>query len=431
MDINRLKKDELIYELAIRGIASSPAKTVDELRSCLRPMLKLEKAKTSLSYPEYNMNLDEEFKIISSKYAELKDLLSKLQAGTLKQSPEVIRSRLLHLLHRLDKISSYSLSPEQTQVRSDLLANALELLDFLDTCKQPAEVGGLELLFSETRSQDEATTSASNPIQLPIQASVSNSFQPVLKWNLRFSGDPRSISVHNFLERVQELRVARNVSEQQLVESAIDLFEGKALLWYRSNKYRITDWKSLCELLIKHYEPPDYKDRLFEELLARTQDPSESFIEYYSCMLSMFRRYGQVTEDIQLRIISKNLAPFYTMQLPSVASLAELEDECLKLEQKKHRADSYRPPSRSRNTRVEPDFAFVGTSNFDSRFRPAVVSAAQVNRSAKCYNCDQPGHSFRECVAPRRLFCYRCGRLDVTVRRCPNCSGPENIPGRR
>lgn len=38
------------------------------------------------------------------------------------------------------------------------------------------------------------------------------------------------MSVHRFLERVSELRTARNVSEAELFEQALDLFDGRALL---------------------------------------------------------------------------------------------------------------------------------------------------------------------------------------------------------
>lgn len=446
--INHLKKDELIYELGIRGVMCDDTKTVEELRCCLRPILKLEKANTSFSYPDYSFDVDAELQIVSDKSEELSSLIVRFKSGVLKQSPEILKSRLHHLLNRLDKMPIASLAKEKVQQRSDLLARVLGLLDSLDTPTQPDEATvpgdtavGLESIFAARVGQNYMSDSEDAPeiVSPPAHNStgispiVSHSSQPVQKWNLKFTGDPKGISVHNFLERVDELRLARNVSEQQLIESAIDLFGGKALLWYRSNKQRVSDWQSLSRLLVKHYEPPDYRDRLFEEIISRTQDPSESFVEYYSCMLSMFRRYGSVAEDIQLRIISKNLAPFYTMQLPTVTSLANLEDECLKLEQRKYRVDNYRPPLRRRNASVEPDFAFVGvgsSTNYDSSTRPMVNSVENASR-LKCYNCDQLGHAFRECSAPRRVFCYKCGRLNVTVRRCPNCSGSGNAARRR
>uniref|UniRef100_V5GNH6 Gag polyprotein n=1 Tax=Anoplophora glabripennis TaxID=217634 RepID=V5GNH6_ANOGL len=437
MDINRLKKDELIFELAIRGVTCDETKTVDELRTCLRPLLRLEKSDTSLSYPEYNLNIDDELKTIRDKCLELQGLLDKLLSGTLKQSPEVIRSRLYHVLHRIDQMPTSSLTSEQSQLRSAYLSDSLKLLDFLDNFMSRDVAGGYESVFSEAAAQgnvsvDSIVDPAASALNSTRSPPPPSSSQPVQKWNLKFSGDPKGLSVHNFLERVQELSIARNVSVQQVFESAIDLFEGKALLWFRSNKDRVSNWEELRRLLIRHYEPPDYKERLFDEILSRTQDPSESFIEYFSCMLSMFRRYGTVAEDVQLRLITRNLAPFYIMQLPVVNSLSELEDECLKLEKKKYRADNYRPPARKRNTYVEPDFAFVGTSNSRSISSSIELNEVRSNGdiSGNCYNCGQLGHRFRNCSAARRIFCFKCGKVGVTVRKCPTCNPSGNVPGR-
>lgn len=168
------------------------------------------------------------------------------------------------------------------------------------------------------------------------------------------------MSVHNFLERVTELCESRHVSKQQVFESAVDLFAGKALTWYRANKLRVHDWNSLTNLLRVHFEPLDYRSRLFKEILERTQDTSKSIVEYLSCIQALFRRYGGLSETAQLDILERNLSPFYATQLPVIASICQLEEECLKLEIKKYRSDNYVPPSRRKNQFVEPDFAFVG-----------------------------------------------------------------------
>ncbi|KAK9730858.1 Reverse transcriptase (RNA-dependent DNA polymerase) [Popillia japonica] len=145
----------------------------------------------------------------------------------------------------------------------------------------------------------------------------------------------------------------------------------------------------------------------------------------------MFRRYGGLTEAMQLDILTRNLAPFYTMQLPTVHSLQELEDECLKLEQEKYRADFYKPPSRKRTHYVEPDLACVAIPAASSRGTSVTsestpVTAAVTSTQTRCFNCDKLGHMFRSCTAPKRKFCYKSG---VTVRACSRCSG--NVSGRR
>ena len=40
-----------------------------------------------------------------------------------------------------------------------------------------------------------------------------------------------------------------------------------------------------------------------------------------------------------------------------------------------------------------------------------------------CWNCKKEGHRHSECPEPRRIFCFRCGKLEVTRPNCPRCSG--------
>ena len=63
---------------------------------------------------------------------------------------------------------------------------------------------------------------------------------PVYKWGLRFDGQGGQ-SVGAFLERVEEIRRARRVTHEELFKSAVDLFAGQALVWYRSVSYTHLD----------------------------------------------------------------------------------------------------------------------------------------------------------------------------------------------
>ncbi|KAK9674593.1 Integrase zinc binding domain [Popillia japonica] len=95
---------------------------------------------------------------------------------------------------------------------------------------------------------------------------------------------------------------------------------------------------------------------------------------------------------------------------------------CLKLEEKRYRADSYKPPSRKRTHYVEPDLACVTvpvvsscSTSVTSESTPGTV--ADPSTRTRCFNCDKLGHMFRSCTAPRRKFCYKCGELGVTVQK--------------
>jgi hypothetical protein len=61
--------------------------------------------------------------------------------------------------------------------------------------------------------------------------------------------------------------------------------------------------------------------------------------------------------------------------------------------------------------------------------RQSMTSQPQSNSSSGaqlCWNCDGLNHNQRDCMAPRRVFCFQCGRRDVYVNTCPTCSGNLN-----
>lgn len=441
IDVNRLKKDELQYELRVRGFESGD-KPVAELRTALRPLLRMESENRSLSYPKFALVVEDELNVIATKLADLSLLLQEAtdSASTRKHHP--LQTRLTHLMKRTDRLPNDALSEEQRKRKSELLMTILGKFDALDSLTKATASGSSGnlshvLLRQPTATSDDSMSSSSDSEpphnSTSVRSSVRTRHLPVYKWNLKFSGDPKDLSVHNFLERVDELRNARGLTMNELFEQSLDLFEGKALIWFRANRHRVTDWKSLTALLLQHYQPPDYKSRLFQEILTRTQHPSESIVDYLACMTGMFNRYGKIPEDVRLDIISRNLSPFYTMQLPVVRSIRELEAACLELEVKKYRTEHYAPPSQKKSSSVEPNFAYVSHTAVNTVNEVSIAEGisnldiAAVRSSVTCWNCRKTGHLLRSCPAPHQKVCYRCGQPGETVRSCPKCQNPGNL----
>nr|CAD7401680.1 unnamed protein product [Timema cristinae] len=84
---------------------------------------------------------------------------------------------------------------------------------------------------------------------------------PVYKWGHRFDNESGQ-SVAAFLERVKELKQARGVNSEELFVSAVDLFSGPALIWYRSTLPRVNSWRELCTEMKIVFRSPDYDFRL-------------------------------------------------------------------------------------------------------------------------------------------------------------------------
>jgi hypothetical protein len=219
------------------------------------------------------------------------------------------------------------------------------------------------------------------------------------------------MSLSAFLARVEELMVARHATKQDLFDCAIDLFSGKALIWLE-------------------FQPADFNDRLFDEIRQRTQGSDETIGLYLAVIDNLFDRLTiKVAEPVRLKIILRNLSPFYQSQIGvhPVRSREELLGVGRVLEARKASVESFVPPVTRKNRKfLELDLAYVSsgpsTAAIASTDEPS-SSAAPNRQNVTCCNCQKLGHIRSECPAPKKLLCYRCGKPDHTVRNCPNCSG--------
>ena len=416
MYVYHLKRDELEYELAFRGIASAGL-VVNDMRASLRPLLKLERAGRGVTYPAYTVDSAGELAIIATKYAELEELARGVAGDPLA----TLRccSRGLHLLGRVDRIPIENEDATVNAKRGEWMAKISALLGRLQRGRSRSGELDLSVVINpggegedeeEDASPDSSDHDEADPFldrSVPSSSRMTGRRIPIHKWNIRFTGEPGTLSVMDFIERVAELRIARGYTEDELYKSSLDLFEGKALLWYRSNLRRAKTWSELVNLLKRDYLPPDYRSRLFQEILNRTQGPNEKIVEYLACMHALIDRYGSMSRDVVLDIVRRNLAPFYITQLPDVRTLEELESACIRLETIKYRADHYRAPPRPNSDCVEPALACVAVAldavNASSSrsgpppSRPSQNGPVGPRNVRTCFGCGRPGHFIRDC----------------------------------
>lgn len=213
---------------------------------------------------------------------------------------------------------------------------------------------------------------------MPITRSV-----PVSKWGVSFSGEG-GLSLGAFLERVNELREARGVSFQELFLSAVDLFTGKALIWFRANRRRAIDWHSLVRLLREEFQSPHYDEQLLAEIRSRTQGNSESVGIYLASMEGMFERLS--------------------VKIP--------------------------PPSR-KSKLLEPDLACMDVAEELAVMRIDASSTSRENKIFRCFRCNEKGHRYADCKKASLLKCYGCGKPGVIRPKCPKCnpSNPKSSGG--
>lgn len=464
--VNRLSQDELKYELAIRGIAAG---NCEEMRHRLVLAFQMEKSGDSVKYPQYPFTYDEDAAAVDKLIKEMIPAIGAFNENRKSNNYQRYKTKLSHALNRLDNMDPGNDDTKKDQ-KSQWVAMVLTLMNKLDDMARKAEAQSrvppaLNLVESGVTPGTSGATPASavevssessddeddQSFQANIAGAVNSTVHPTAtgavprvrveypnRWNLQFSGEAKGLSLSAFLERCEELRVARHVPKEVLLESGVDLFTGKAYQFYLAYRNEVATWDELVNLLREEFQPCNYNEKLFEEIRRRTQGPGESIGIYLAVMAGYFKRLTcPISEEAKLKILLRNLAPFYQNQLGlvDVTSISQLRTVCRRLEERREAVDNYVQPVR-RNAILEPDLAFLEEDPdlLTVRLKETKVTDAPTStRNDKeiiCFRCNKPGHRAIGCVLPRPKFCFRCKKEGVTSRTCPNCKRSGNAGGR-
>lgn len=415
MDPIHLRTHEINYELRIRGVATTNA-DMPQKRRFLRRELQKDIARPGVHvYEVPNFSFEAEKRELDESIKSVTALVDDFD-GTNKEIFDRIRSRLVHITGRIKRIPD-NIGEEICGYRGDNLIIAATLESDLEE-------------IMERHGQGEASSRAT---PAPIVATTSKSF-PVHKWNLTFNGTSNRCSVNSFLEQVEELSFARNVSEEELYRSAIELFEGPAKVWYRLIRKKVTSWNELVAALRRDFLPKDSDDDLWEVIRNRKQKKDERVIIFVAAMENLFDRLIiKATKAEKLKIVRKNLLQEYHIHLAlkEIESMEQLAETCRILEEAGIiRENVHNSTAGRRNiSSLEPDLAHLPTQNWyrseESSQRVKAVS------ELRCFQCKQLGHVKRNCrMSQRRVetqnrrtpTCFGCGKEGVIKPNCPNCS---------
>lgn len=412
MDVRYLKKHELIYEILARKFKLDGTEEVAELRPILRQLLK-----GDVKVPEEKCKLEaEELEGVQATLDDVNKLVDSYPGKDAKVLTARINTRLEHVLGRLNR---YDDTDERTKTQITDLKNTCVRYKARLEAREVKIVKSMSSTFLGTKLESENEDSvsdesesgddfpiSSSPRILRIQKEASNlgvapsrSRVQVYKWGLTFSGTEKPEAVVAFLERVEELRVARGASKELLFQSAVDLFTGDAIAWYRSIKSRVHSWEELVGALRVDFLPADFDDLVWEEVRARKHSKGEKVGVYIAVMENLFSRLTiKPDESSRLRIIKKNLQSVYIarLSLVEVNSIRELGVLCRKIE------DTLAPPKDGMRSQIGNRINIV----------------TGLSKRLECWNCKKEGHTFNKCTKPLQKFCFACGKANETSRSC-------------
>lgn len=426
MEPNYLKSSELDYEIKIRGF--EPTGDVDKRRKVLRGLLNQQKANRSFTdgFVEC-FSFDEDVKGVNDT---LKDLTDKIKSLSGRPDPiefKRLNSRLTHISGRIRRVKITT--DEQTDKINDIQLKVLDLEGEL---------------AAHSTSEVAIATGSSTPVATNIPSPGFSFMKTILpyKWNLHFGGDTRKESLISFLEKVEALRVSRNVSEHDLFLSSGDLFTDQAYIWYNNNKSKIKDWKELVQKLKDDFLPFHYEEDLRREIENRTQGANERVSMFISSMEGLFNRLSKKPCEKEIvETIRRNLLPCYLSKLAlcDINTISELVVFCKKLEESRQWEARYRPPTQNVLNLLEPDLScpdyfnkrldssYGKSNNFEknkySFFPQKNISYKNVSvvNGAQCWNCNKIGHHYRVCRNKKNIFCFACGSQGVTRMSCQRC----------
>lgn len=407
MDPSTSLVHELDYELKLRKAYSNKA-NVCLKRKALKRLLEKEIARDPV-FDLSSIDLEVEVSELKNSCDEVKELIERFDRSSVDASVQEkkILSRFAHIQGRLNRlpIDDRVEMLSYREFRDEYRVLLLSMEDDLEEGCQKEE------------AVDRAESSIGpGSIQSQIQSVVvKGKGIPVFKWDLKFDGARESVS--SFLERVEELRVARNCSKEEVFASAIDLFSGTALIWFRSIRGKVNDWDSLVKLIRRDFLPSDYDDVLWEQIKDRIQGKNEQVTIFIAVLENLFSRLTvPCSEQLKIKYIRRNLLPCYSSALalvdaPTVEALSEL---CRKIEDANI---SVKHPTTSKIATLEQALTYNTTKPTSDGSR------------LKCWNCDEDGHVRRDCRKPKRpIHCFGCNEPGVIKPNCPKCTPTVSSP---
>ena len=281
----------------------------------------------------------------------------------------------------------------------------------------------------ENRHNHLTNVNFQNPVQSNFNLSqdienASKVARIIQSWQLKFDGSSQGLTIEEFLYRIRTLTAQwLNNNFDLICKNLGILLFGKAREWFWRYHKRVREirWEDFCQAI--RYEYKDYRSDwdIKEELKSLKQKPTDCFEFFYDKFCSVADRLSVPLEEQEMiEILSRNLRTeirhelLYVpiMSLAHLRKLCQMRENLLKEECFRRNQNPYR-----RNIAAVDELA----ENVENLVEGE--SSVDAIHILKCWNCDEEGHRWDDCLKDRKIFCYGCGAKEIYK---PNCSYCQN-----
>lgn len=257
----------------------------------------------------------------------------------------------------------------------------------------------------------------------------------IQNWNIQFDGSCNGLSVDEFLYRIRTLtREHLNDNFAHICKNLPILLNGKAKEWYwRYHKsVESIQWNEFCGALRGQFKDLRSDFDLKEAIRGRKMRPGESFDSFYDSICAIADKLRQsIPEEEMVEILIRNLRPEIRHELLyvpifTIGHLRKL------VQMRENLLNSQRAQFSSHNVSGRRNVAeLCQDEEATEDIRPdAFVDAIKRDPSTvKCWNCDEIGHYWDDCLKDRTVFCYGCGTRKVYKPQCVRCSSKKFFTG--
>ncbi|KAM8704707.1 hypothetical protein ACLKA7_009206 [Drosophila subpalustris] len=131
----------------------------------------------------------------------------------------------------------------------------------------------------------------------------------VRKWGMRFDGQTDPLE---FLETLQERAITYDIDIDRMPRVMSEILVDKAARWFLGSGLRDRSWSDFRDGFVKFFLPPDYLERLEEEIRSRRQCNGEGFKDFLIDIKVLMHHAGYSAAQ-ELHRVYENAAPDYKL----------------------------------------------------------------------------------------------------------------------